>query len=249
MTACSFIPFEMPSRFPEDFPKQLNIKEEENFTCQSHEESFLEAQNAGLPYYVVVVVESLGKDQKRFYHTYDRNQFEDYRAKITKQTQPLYDPVTCEPVMRVHYFAVKCFESDPENLFGPTDPSNMKLTPFASPTPDVKNQMLKEALTAGNLQMRRTQYLLAEWIKSGDLFSFINPVEKRKEVLLWLWCSAKDSHQAVLSLFKECMSDPTLALSIPCCNSLLLKTSQIKDPKLPRIEREAILEARLLVKK
>lgn len=250
MTACSSIPFEIHPSLPKNFPKQLDFKEEDHLTCQSYEESYFEAQNAGLPYYVVVVVESLGNDlTKNFYHTYDRNQFETYRAKIKKECQPLYDPISRGLVMRAHCFAVKCFESDPENLFRPSDPSKgeIKLTSFPEPLHEVKDEMLKEALTAGNLQMRRTQYLLAQWIKSGDLFLYINPAEKRKEVLLWLWCSAKGSHQAVLSLFKECIAEPTLA-SPSYYNGLLLKTSQIKDPKLPRLEREAILEARCLLK-
>ena len=157
---------------------------------------------------------------------------------------------------KIHYFAVKCFESDSKNLFRPIDlskPANIKLTPFYPSQNAALNTMLRDALNVNlasneyKQQMRRTQCLLAE--QSEVLFPKVTVAEKKMEKMLWLWCSAIGSHRGVVNLFKECIVDPALRSSADYYKNLLLNTSKTSDPKLPRPEREAILEAKTLVKK
>lgn len=252
----SHFTFDLDSSYPDGFPKKLDLQEEDHLSGESYEESYRGSQAAFVPYFAVVVVESQGedKDQTKFYHTYDLTYFATWTDNITKLQRPLTDPVTGQRVTKIHYFAIKCFESDSRNLFRPIDLSksaNIKLTPFHPSQNAVVNTMLRDALNVNlvakenNLQRRRTQYLLAEQL--GALFPTLTSAEKKIEKRLWLWCSAKGSHQGVVNLFKDYIGDATLKSS-PYCDDLLLKTSQISDTNLPRQERNAILEAKSLAK-
>lgn len=257
--------FEIDATYPKNFPAELDLAEDDPLTYQTYKDAYLAAQKAGIPYYVLAVTESAkvaNADQKdaliTYYHTYDMIHFDNYLAERRKAKQPLEDPISCETITRIHYFAVKCFGVDAENLFRPLalDDHQIKLRPFSLPAHPVTLAMLKESLDSEILlqdpdkkiqQARRAQHLIADLIKKGAVFPDLPSEERKVEALHWLWCSAKGSHHAIVKLFKECEQAQQYATAKISFLMQLVQTSIIVNPKLPRLERAAIQEARKLI--
>lgn len=213
-------------------------------------------------------------EAKKYYHVYDMSFFETYRTneearilakskleegkKIEPEDLIFTDPVSREKVTKIHYFAVKCFEPDVNLLFRPTDPTEkpINLEPFSPLPQEVTNKMFKDALNVNlslkgddkaKSQMRRIQYILADFIKKGSIFADLK--DKKQETLLWLWCSAHGSHRGVVNLFHEYAAQQEKAIEHPVIQEFMLKTKESWNSQLPRQEREAIQEAIRLLKK
>ena len=257
--------FELDAKYPANFPAELDLAEDDPLSFQTYGDAYQAAQKARIPYYVVAVAESTkGSDLNQkdalttYYHTYDMTHFGNYLAERRKTNQPLLDPVSRETITRIHYFSVKCFGSDAENLFCPLalDDHQIKLRPFSLPSHPVALAMLRESLDSEILldeadkkiqQARRMQYLIADYIKKGAVFPDLPSEERNEEALYWLWCSAKGSHRAVVRLYKECQQLQKFAAAKVSFLMQLVQTSVTVNPKLPHLERAAIQEARKLI--
>lgn len=241
-----------PFQYPQGFPTHLDLSEEDPISYQNYDAAYLAAQNAGIPYYCVTVAESIDEATAvTYYHTFDTLQLDTYLTKLNEQQKPLIDPVNRQRITRVFHFALSCFDADSATLFRPTAlPSDqIKVIPFAPLLKVAVKTMLNKALNYEHVkataalkqEVRRMQYLIADLIQEGLLFPQLRIDERRQEKLKWLWCGAQDSIHAAVALF----------MCSGCCSytdDLLRKVSLTSDPKLPRVEREAIQEAKRLVK-
>jgi len=264
MTIPPFL-FEVPETFPASFPRQLDPSEEDALSYQDYADGFKQAQEACIPYYAVVIVESNGMQQKgdenvstTYYHVYDMAHFETYRNNCIKRDVVLNDPVSRVKIVKVYHFAIKCFEEDPSALFKPADSEDKSLCfkQFSPPRDPVLSSMLKDALNpniqemgsqADKQKMRREQFLLAQQILNNGILSEVASNKKSEESLLWLWCSAKGSKRSVVDLAKRCLQDPPFTVCREYPLKLLSDAASSWDANLPRMDREACAEAKRLL--
>lgn len=248
--------FNVGPEYPVNFPRNIVIKETDALSCSSFEESFKAAQEAYLPYYSVAVVESGNNNDESFYQVYDTAYF----SRLSQEK----DAITRRTIRQVHYFAIKCFEFDKELICRPVDLEKIdkiSLNPFRTSHNSVINTMLLDSTNANifetvrvaeQAQVRRTQYLIADLIKKGQLFSNLKPMEREKEVLQWLWCSAKGSYRGLVNLAQECLAHANI---IPHAEkkAVQLLTDKLSAPplkgSLTMQENVAFVDAMALLQK
>lgn len=213
----------VPSSFSPEFPRRLPLFEEDSLAYQTYLELFQEAQEASLPYYNVVVVESTNKHKKKKYlHIYDGTYFFKHADNISKKKNKIIDPKTNRTVKRIHLFSIKCFKLDENNLFIPVnlfqEKPNIKYYPVKDLTVKLKKYLdctnstidvapLKdENLALENKQLIRIfQHQIGSEILAEQFLPELI-AQKKEEALLWYWCSAKKSIEGAIkfgNLYKE----------------------------------------------
>lgn len=223
--------FNIGTHFPESFPRNIQITEIDALNCSSLQESFLAAQRAYIPYYTVSVVES-GNENERFYHVYD--------TAYLSRTNQKKDPITGRPIRKIHYFALKCFQLDKEKICRPVDllREDVSLNYVLESSDDDINALLLDSTNANifetgapeqKIKGRRAQYIIADLIKKGEFFSQLQPPEKQKEILEWLWCAAQGSFKGLVLLVEECLSNKKMFSNIEGQVIALLK-ERLKAP-------------------
>jgi len=262
MDTFSSFQFLLDNTYPPKFPRTLNLDDDDPLSFQTYHESYTNAQDARVPYYAVVVVESsrpLQQDNnpsiETFYQTYDMS---GYLANAASNLKQSTCPVSGQAIKKIHLFVVRCFEADPAQLFKPINPTikQMKLQPVPTPSNPVTHRLFQDALniiespTADQLErMRQTQSQLIRLKISHALFPDLKGNARNEETRLWLWCNPIASHEGVVRLFEACVNEPTLALSAAIYTDPLRLTSQLEPEKLTLLtEREAVLKAKVLVK-
>lgn len=217
------------------FPTTLDFSTSAFCSNLSFYEIFNRAQEHFLPYYSISIVETKGKKNSE-YSIYDTSIFAAWYREEQRMNEKqgmntdILDPKTQSPIQKIHYFAMKCFEFDQDEICRKIDISKEKIS-FSSfdhslcfKDPE-KNMILKgflvdslnpfsfahdESSEENKMVARISQYYFATFLFNQDNQEYIFPEltgnERKKEIFRWLWCSAKGSNQALKELAITCLS-------------------------------------------
>lgn len=99
-----------------NFPKHLNINENETFTSETWGKLFDRAVANHVPNYAIAIV-PLKQGEKEWYNIYDALAFRNFILDLKEKQQTLSDPLTRAEICieKVKFMAVKCFDLDPKS--------------------------------------------------------------------------------------------------------------------------------------
>lgn len=244
--------------YSESFPHSIALDEPDAFTALSFKESYEAAQAVGMPYYSVAVVES-GNLDKKFHQIYDTSFF---TTHFVNKGPSCPDPLTGQPIQKVHFFAAKCFQFDKETVCRPLNliSDNVTLSPFKVENlsdsdiqrmllDSVNSNIFSEGSKENKSNVRRMQYIIATLIQQGQIFPHLRLYEKEIEVTRWLWSSAQGSYVGLIQLAKRCLANPIFSKE-GILNILKERISaRPKKENLNIKESQAVIEAIALSKK
>lgn len=231
------ITFTVPADYPKEFPRSIDPSKPFSLSKLSLDKFFQEAQDSYVPYYSITVVES-GNNQEKFYRVYDTSCFSRYIANNRESGEDPADPATKWPIQKIHYFAIQCFKFDEGDICKPIDLKNDSISISPLYLNDISKDielMLLDSINANIImdgskkdayQVRRTQYVISNLIKDGQLFSHLTDEQREQEVIQWLWCSSQGSYRSLLSLAKICLASS----SIPQVQQKIAHLLSLKDP-------------------
>ncbi len=238
------IPFNFCNHsYPADFPQSLDLTETDPLSCLSYAEEVERAQKACMPYYSIAIAELETKDKGTSYKIYDASYFATYCTNANNSNTTLIDPYTQLTVQKVHYFALRCFQADNQSICKAIDLKSTSEYFHLIGTSDLKDTLSKMLIDSLNVniveansvpdkfQVRRTQYIAAEFIKrEPKLLKHVSESDKKKESQIWLWCSAQGSIEGTLKLAQLCQESPVFLSS---CHEELSKIIDNATENLP----------------
>jgi hypothetical protein len=119
--------------FKEPFSTIFNLEETEALTRASFAENYQQAQQAGLPCYLVVVVELNDPEEpESIYKCYDAVELNSYHEKCQDGNIKFTCPLTRLPIEKTHYFALDCFKVV-QNEMIPIDASSLREVRYIYP--------------------------------------------------------------------------------------------------------------------
>lgn len=225
------IPFKLNDDVPAAFPTHLKFNEEDPISHVSYTDAFIEAQEAYIPYYSIAVLE-LGDNrvqeadalagEERIYKVYDTVFISRYFSQQGESSIPsgkvIADPLTRRPIRKVHYFVLKCFAFDQDQICKKINLSmeSCCLIPLQLETHNNLIQTLflysvdaellgDKKITKEQVTARTAQSVIAEKIKEGEIFPELEDAERAKETLQWYYCSAQGSYRGLVDFADECL--------------------------------------------
>jgi hypothetical protein len=187
-----------PPKLNENFPKTIDLNENDIFTLDTFLNQYLQAQNNGLPYFLLSIAEltPASKDTPPVYKIFNSASLRSHKYQCLNKEQPFSCPLTRLPIQKIHYIALECFnhiqkESSNNLEFAPKKIDELKNFRFFYPAlyePSGDEELALDALNPyvnkdesadGYVDQKEKQELISQ-ILSDKMFKLLGNLKQLK---------------------------------------------------------------------